>query len=74
METLLKAGWKPRADVTLTFVVGELQQGVGTVALIEQGHCRADVFVNCEPSDIKAITMHAESIVFRIEVTGVTRQ
>ena len=74
METLIRAGWKPKSDVTLTFVVGELQQGVGTEALINQGKCDCDVFVNCEPSDLKAITTHAESSIFRIELTGMTRQ
>jgi acetylornithine deacetylase len=74
VNTLRKAGWRPKGDVVLTYVVGELQGGVGTVALIEQGLCEADYFVNCEPSDLKAITMHAESLVFRIELTGVTRQ
>ncbi|GFZ49535.1 hypothetical protein JCM24511_07655 [Saitozyma sp. JCM 24511] len=73
VNTLRKAGWRPKGDVVLTYVVGELQGGVGTVALIEQGLCKADYFVNCEPSDLKAITMHAESLVFRIELTGVTR-
>ncbi|WWD20511.1 hypothetical protein CI109_104987 [Kwoniella shandongensis] len=74
VQTLLASGWKPSGDITLTFVVGELQGGVGTAALIEQGVCdNADYFVNCEPSDLKAITMHAESQIFRIELTGVTR-
>jgi acetylornithine deacetylase len=71
----MRSGWKPRADITLTFVVGELQGGVGTAALIQQDRIdRDDLFVNCEPSDLKAITMHAESIIFKIELTGVTRQ
>lgn len=71
----MRSGWKPRGDITLTFVVGELQGGVGTAALMQQGRIhRDDLFVNCEPSDLKAITMHAESIIFKIELTGVTRQ
>ncbi|KAJ0422069.1 hypothetical protein BJY00DRAFT_94869 [Aspergillus carlsbadensis] len=74
VKALKQAGWKPRGSVTLTYVVGELQGGVGTIAAIEQGHCSsADYFVNCEPSDIRAITMHAESLVFRIVLRGVTR-
>ena len=71
---LKRAGWQPRGDLVLTWVVGELQGGVGTYNLIKQGLCKADYFINCEPSDLKAITMHAESHVFRIELTGVTRQ
>ncbi|KAI1453376.1 Zn-dependent exopeptidase [Annulohypoxylon moriforme] len=54
VKTLIAAGWTPRADVILTYVVGELQGGVGTLALIEQGRIKADYFINCEPSDIKA--------------------
>ncbi|WVW81098.1 hypothetical protein I302_103089 [Kwoniella bestiolae CBS 10118] len=73
VKTLFESGWKPRGDIVLTHVVGELQGGPGTVALIDQGYCNVDYFVNCEPSDLKAITMHAESHIFRIELTGVTR-
>ncbi|KAL3461631.1 hypothetical protein BJX64DRAFT_289044 [Aspergillus heterothallicus] len=74
VKALKQAGWKPRGSVILTYVVGELQGGVGSIAAIEQGHCSsADYFVNCEPSDIRAITMHAESLVFRIVLKGVTR-
>ncbi|KAF9871729.1 hypothetical protein CkaCkLH20_10663 [Colletotrichum karsti] len=73
VETLKAAGWTPSADVTLTYVVGELQGGVGTKALIDQGRIAADYFINCEPSDIRSITMHAESLVFEIQLLGVTR-
>ncbi|KAL2853852.1 hypothetical protein BJY01DRAFT_243849 [Aspergillus pseudoustus] len=74
VKALKEAGWKPRGSVILTFVVGELQGGVGTIAAIEQGHCStSDYFVNCEPTDIRAITMHAESVVFRIVLKGITR-
>jgi hypothetical protein len=38
-------------DVILTFVVGELQGGVGTLAMIRQG-LRADYFINAEPTDL----------------------
>ncbi|KAI4594230.1 hypothetical protein KJ359_008505 [Pestalotiopsis sp. 9143b] len=73
VETLKASGWVPRADVYLTYVVGELQGGVGTMALIEKGKVRADYFINCEPSDIKAVTMHAEALIFEIVLRGVTR-
>ncbi len=73
VRTLIAAGWAPRADVILTYVVGELQGGVGTVALIEQGRIKADYFINCEPSDIRAVTMHAEALTFEIILKGITR-
>lgn len=76
VETLKRIGWTPRGDVTLTYVVGELQGGVGTIALIDQGHITKDTaesFINCEPSDIRAITMHSEALTFEITLVGVTR-
>ncbi|KAF4125413.1 acetylornithine deacetylase [Geosmithia morbida] len=76
VKTLKQHGWSPRADVVLTYVVGELQGGVGTMALIEQGHITedtADCFINCEPSDIRAITMHSEALHFSIVLIGETR-
>ncbi|KAH9886179.1 Zn-dependent exopeptidase [Xylariomycetidae sp. FL2044] len=84
VKTLMQSGWRPRADVTLTYVVGELQGGVGTLALIEQGKIipsrsgsdsgdSGGYFINCEPSDIRAVTMHAEALTFEITLRGVTR-
>lgn len=76
VEALKASGWRPRADVTLTYVVGELQGGVGTLALLEQGRIPAAAdayFVNCEPSDVRAVTMHAEALTFEATLRGVTR-
>lgn len=72
VKTLLDAGIKLRGDVVLTYVVGELQGGVGTLAAIAQG-TRADYFINSEPSDLAAVTMHAASLSFTIDLRGVTR-
>ena len=72
VKTLIDAGVKLRGDVLLTYVVGELQGGVGTVAMIKQGY-RADYFVNSEPTDLQALTMHAAAFVFVIELVGDTR-
>jgi acetylornithine deacetylase len=72
LKTLIDAGVKLRGDVILTYVVGELQGGIGTVSLIQQGW-RADYFVNSEPTDLQALTMHAAAFVFIIELTGDTR-
>ena len=57
-----------RGDVILTFVVGELQGGVGTLAAINEG-VRADYFINSEPTDLAAVTMHAASLSYTIELT-----
>lgn len=72
LKTLIDAGVKLRGDVILTYVVGELQGGVGTLAAIAHG-TRADYFINSEPSDLSAITMHAASVSFTIELRGITR-
>jgi acetylornithine deacetylase len=72
VETLLRAGVKLKGDVLLTYVVGELQGGIGTYAMIQQG-IRADYFINSEPTDLTAMTMHAGSFNFVIELTGNTR-
>jgi acetylornithine deacetylase len=72
VKTLIEAGVKLKGDVILTFVVGELQGGVGTLALIKQG-LRADYFVNSEPTDLQALSMHAAAFTFVIELIGNTR-
>jgi acetylornithine deacetylase len=72
LRTLVQAGVKLKGDVILTYVVGELQGGVGTLALIRQG-LRADWFVNAEPTDLAAMTMHAAAFTFVIELVGATR-
>lgn len=72
LRALIEAGVKLKGDVVLSFVVGELQGGVGTLALMNQG-VRADYFINAEPTDLQAITMHAAAFVFMIELVGITR-
>ena len=72
VKTLLDAGVRLKGDVILTYVVGELQGGVGTLAAIRNG-VKADYFINSEPSDLAAVTMHAAALSFVIELTGDTR-
>jgi len=72
VKTLIERGIRLRGDVVLTYVIGELQGGVGTVRAIEQG-IRADYFINGEPTDLAGMTLHAGAFVFTIELTGVTR-
>lgn len=72
VRILKEAGIRLKGDVILTFVVGELQGGVGTEALLKDG-LKADYFVNCEPSDLVAVTMHSAALKFRIDLTGDTR-
>lgn len=72
VKTLRDAGVKLKGDVVLTYVVGELQGGVGTVAAIRDG-IRADYFINSEPTDLQAVSMHACAFTFVIELVGNTR-
>lgn len=72
VKTLVDAGVKLKGDVILTFVVGELQCGIGTLAAIEQG-LKADYFINSEPTDLAALTMHAAAFLFTVELVGNTR-
>lgn len=72
VRTLIENGVRLKGDVILTYVIGELQGGIGTYRLVGQG-LRADYFINSEPSDLKAVTMHAEAFTFVIELEGVTR-
>ena len=72
VKTLVDAGVRLKGDVILTYVVGELQGGVGSIKAIESG-VRADYFVNSEPTDLAALSMHAGAFVFEIDLVGVTR-
>ncbi|AMY71057.1 M20 family metallopeptidase [Frigidibacter mobilis] len=72
VRTLIENGVRLKGDVILTFVIGELQGGVGTLAAVNAG-LRADYFINSEPSDLMAVTMHAEAFTFVIELQGITR-
>ena len=72
VRTLLDAGVSLKGDVILTYVVGELQGGVGTLALLRDG-LRADYFVNAEPTDLQAVTLHAGSFTFIMELVGNSR-
>ena len=72
VKTLIEAGIKLKGDVILMFVVGELQGGIGTVRAIEQG-ITADYFINAEPTDLVALTLHAGALQFSIDLEGKTR-
>jgi acetylornithine deacetylase len=66
------AGIRPRADVLIAHVIGELQGGVGTVHMINSG-IRADRFIVGEPTDLDAVTMHAGSTECELTIFGLTR-
>jgi len=72
LRELVRAGIKLKGDVTLTCVSAELSSGGGTAAVIKGGY-RGDYFVNCEPTDLVALTMHAIGSPLDIELIGNTR-
>src|SRR5574341_1517594 len=72
LRTLLENGATLQGDVILTYVVGELQGGIGTLRAIESG-IRADCFINAEPTDLKGLTLHAGAFNFVVELIGITR-
>lgn len=72
VEVLRETGFKPKGNLVVAYVVGELQGGIGTLKLIESGH-RADYFVVGEPTELTLLTRHAASFVFEIWVYGSTR-
>jgi acetylornithine deacetylase len=72
VRTLIERGIRLRGDVVLTYVIGELQGGVGTMKAIDEG-IRADYFINSEPTDLAGLTLHAGAFNWLIELTGVTR-
>lgn len=72
VRTLVERGVRLRGDVVLTFVIGELQGGIGTLKVIDEG-IRADCFINSEPTDLAGLTLHAGAFNWVVELTGVTR-
>ena len=62
VERLIERGVRPRGDVVLTYVVGELQGGIGTIKAIDSG-IRADYFINGEPTDLTGLTLHAGAFI-----------
>jgi len=72
VERLIERGLRFRGDVVLTYVVGELQGGIGTIKAIDSG-IRADYFINGEPTDLAGLTLHAGAFNWMVELTGTTR-
>jgi len=67
-----EAGVDLEGDACLAMVVGELQGGIGTLRLLDEG-IRTDYFIVGEPTDLALLTLHAGSFEFSIEVIGRSR-
>jgi acetylornithine deacetylase len=72
MRALLRARRPLKGDLIIAYVVGELQDGIGTLRLLDEG-IRADTFIVGEPTDMAVLTLHAASLVVEIDTFGVTR-
>ena len=71
-RAVVASGIRLRGDLVLTFVVGELQGGVGTKKLVAEG-LRTDHFIVGEPTDLAVMTLHAANAEFAVHTFGVTR-
>ena len=78
VKTLIDAGVKLRGDVILTYVVGELQGGVGTYSLVEQGlRARIQYNLGFQPRHELTDKIHDAAVIFgRIDhhLFGVRRE
>ena len=61
-----------RGKIIFTSVLGELQGGVGTKTLLNNG-LKGDFFINGEPTDLNFMTIHAGTYSFIIKIIGETR-
>lgn len=71
-RALVRSKTPLRGDLLLAFVVGELQGGIGTLKLLNEG-IRADTFIVGEPTDLALLTLHAASLTVEVSTLGVTR-
>lgn len=72
VEAAMKSGLRPRGDLVIEFVIGELQGGLGTKAALEAG-VSADMFIDAEPTELGLLTMHAGVVVIDVHVHGQMR-
>jgi acetylornithine deacetylase len=71
-RSFVNASVQPRGDLVLAYVVGELQGGIGTLALLNED-IKADTFIVGEPTDLAIVTLHAASLTVEVSTLGVTR-
>jgi len=58
-----------RGDVILSLVVGELQGGIGTIRMLEEG-VTADAFIVAEPTDLHLLIRHMGMVHVKFTVIG----
>ena len=71
-RAFVRSGRKLKGDLVLAYVVGELQGGIGTLKLVQEG-ITADTFIVGEPTDLAVLTLHAASLTVEVSTLGVTR-
>lgn len=71
-RALTRAKRRLRGDLIVAYVVGELQGGIGTLKMLDEG-VTADTFIVGEPTDLAVLTLHAASLTVEVDTLGVTR-
>ena len=61
-----------KGKIVFTSVLGELQGGIGTQTLLDNG-LEGDFFINGEPTDLNYMTIHSGTYSFVINIIGETR-
>jgi acetylornithine deacetylase len=71
-RAFIQSKTKPRGDIIITHVVGELSGGDGTRKVVQSG-IKADYFIVGEPTDLALLTVHASGTEVTINTIGDTR-
>lgn len=69
VDAVRRSGMRLRRSVSVHFVSGEEDGGIGAFATLRRGH-RADACVSAEPTGGEIIPANAGSLTFRLKVTG----
>ena len=73
VKTLIDNGVRLKGDVILTYVVGELQGGVGTLAVDQAGRARGLLHQLASRPTCRRSRCMPRAFTFIIELTGITR-
>jgi len=71
-DAILRSGVELKGDIIVAGVVGELQGGVGTVHMLENG-ITANCAIVTEPTGLNIMTMHAGILELMITTKGVSK-
>lgn len=72
VSAIQRSGFKPKGDIIIEYVSGELAGGIGTVEAINKG-IKADYFIDGEPTELRVMTFHAGVVQLKIHTLGKMR-